>query len=41
LLLGERHRRRLLGLDPAPTAGQAAAHASSALALLNLARPAR
>jgi TetR/AcrR family transcriptional regulator, mexJK operon transcriptional repressor len=36
LLLGERHRRRLLGLDPAPTAEEAAAHASQALAFLGL-----
>ena len=27
LLLGEKHRRRLLGIDPAPTPPQAAAHA--------------
>jgi len=38
LLLGERHRRRLLGIDPAPTPAQAAAHAGAALALLGLAR---
>ena len=38
LLLGERHRRRLLGIDPPPTAAQAAAHADAALALLGLAR---
>ena len=38
LLLGERHRRRLLGIDPAPTPAQAAAHANAALALLGLAR---
>jgi TetR/AcrR family transcriptional regulator, mexJK operon transcriptional repressor len=38
LLLGERHRRRLLGIDPAPTGAQAAAHANSALALLGLGR---
>ncbi|MGH3244640.1 MAG: TetR/AcrR family transcriptional regulator [Trebonia sp.] len=36
LLLGERHRRRLLGIDPAPTPAQAAAHANAALALLGL-----
>ncbi len=36
LLLGERHRRRLLGLEPAPTAEQAAAHAGRALAHLGL-----
>lgn len=39
LLLGEKHRRRLLGIDPAPTPAQAAAHACTALALLGLARP--
>jgi AcrR family transcriptional regulator len=38
LLLGERHRRRLLGIDPPPTPAQAAAHADTALALLGLAR---
>ena len=38
LLLGERHRRRLLGIDPQPTPAQAAAHADAALALLGLAR---
>lgn len=38
LLLGERHRRRLLGLTPPPTPGQAAAHAEWALAVLGLAR---
>lgn len=36
LLLGERHRRRLLGLDPAPTPEQAAAHADASLARLGL-----
>jgi TetR/AcrR family transcriptional regulator, mexJK operon transcriptional repressor len=36
LLLGEKHRRRLLGIDPAPTPAQAAAHADTALALLGL-----
>jgi hypothetical protein len=36
LLLGERHRRRLLGIDPAPTGRQAAAHANAAIALLGL-----
>jgi TetR/AcrR family transcriptional regulator, mexJK operon transcriptional repressor len=36
LLLGERHRRRLLGLDSPPTPEQAAAHASASLALLGL-----
>ena len=34
LLLGETHRRRLLGLIPAPTRDAAIAHASQALALL-------
>jgi TetR/AcrR family transcriptional regulator, mexJK operon transcriptional repressor len=38
LLLGERHRRRLLGIDPAPTPAQAAAHAEAALGLLGLGR---
>lgn len=38
LLLGEKHRRRLLGIDPAPTPAQAAAHAHAALAQLGLAR---
>lgn len=38
LLLGERHRRRLLGLTPPPTPEQAAAHARWALATLGLAR---
>ena len=38
LLLGERHRRRLLGIDPPPTPAQAAAHADAALALLGLRR---
>jgi TetR/AcrR family transcriptional repressor of mexJK operon len=36
LLLGERHRRRLLGIDPAPTPAQAAANANAALAQLGL-----
>ena len=36
LLLGERHRRRLLGIDPAPTPAQAAAHADAALGQLGL-----
>jgi TetR/AcrR family transcriptional repressor of mexJK operon len=38
LLLGEKHRRRLLGIDPPPTHAQAAAHADAALALLGLKR---
>lgn len=38
LLLGERHRRRLLGLAPAPSLAQAAAHADAALSWLGLAR---
>jgi len=38
LLLGEQHRRRLLGLAPAPSPGQAVAHANDALALLGLQR---
>ena len=38
LLLGEKHRRRLLGIDPAPTPAQAAAHANNALALIGLSR---
>jgi TetR/AcrR family transcriptional regulator, mexJK operon transcriptional repressor len=38
LLLGEKHRRRLLGIDPAPSPAQAAAHADAALAQLGLAR---
>jgi len=38
LLLGEKHRRRLLGIDAAPTRAQAAAHADAALALLGLKR---
>jgi TetR/AcrR family transcriptional regulator, mexJK operon transcriptional repressor len=36
LLLGERHRRRLLGIDPAPSEAQAAAHAHAAIAQLGL-----
>jgi TetR/AcrR family transcriptional repressor of mexJK operon len=36
LLLGERHRRRLLGIDPAPSPAQAAAHADAALSSLGL-----
>jgi AcrR family transcriptional regulator len=36
LLLGERHRRRLLGLDPAPSLAQAAAHATASLGWLGL-----
>ena len=38
LLLGERHRRRLLGLDPAPSFAQAASHAGQSLAWLGLAQ---
>jgi TetR/AcrR family transcriptional regulator, mexJK operon transcriptional repressor len=38
LLLGERHRRRLLGLTPPPTLQQAAAHADWALTAVGLAR---
>jgi AcrR family transcriptional regulator len=38
LLLGERHRRRLLGMAAAPSLAQAAAHADAALAWLGLAR---
>ena len=38
LLLGERHRRRLLGLTPPPTPDEAAAHARWALSVLGLAR---
>ncbi len=41
LLLGEKHRRRLFGVDPAPTAEQAAAHARAALALLGLGEDSR
>ncbi|ACZ21807.1 transcriptional regulator [Sanguibacter keddieii DSM 10542] len=36
LLLGEAHRRRLLGLTPAPSAEQARAHAQGALDVLGL-----
>ena len=36
LLLGERHRRRLLGIDPAPTPAEAGGHARAALAQLGL-----
>lgn len=36
LLLGEPHRRRLLGLTPAPSTHDAAEHASTALRLLGL-----
>jgi AcrR family transcriptional regulator len=36
LLLGERHRRRLLGIDPAPSLAQATAHASASLGWLGL-----
>jgi TetR/AcrR family transcriptional regulator, mexJK operon transcriptional repressor len=39
LLLGEKHRRRLLGLDPAPGPPQSVAHADDALGLLGLRRP--
>jgi len=35
LLLGEPHRRRLLGLTPAPTPAEAQAHARASLALLS------
>ncbi|MFG1815421.1 TetR/AcrR family transcriptional regulator [Kribbella sp. NPDC049174] len=35
LLLGERHRRRLLGLDPAPSRAEAAEHAQAALQALD------
>jgi AcrR family transcriptional regulator len=38
LLLGERHRRRLQGLDPAPSMAQAVVHAGRSLACLGLAR---
>ena len=38
LLLGEKHRRRLLGIDPPPTPAQAFAQADAALALLGLGR---
>jgi hypothetical protein len=31
-----KHRRRLLGIDPAPTPAQAAAHAGAALGQLGL-----
>jgi TetR/AcrR family transcriptional repressor of mexJK operon len=40
LLLGEKHRRRLLGIDPAPNPALAAAHADAALGQLGLRRPA-
>jgi TetR/AcrR family transcriptional regulator, mexJK operon transcriptional repressor len=36
LLLGEKHRRRLLGIDPQPAPAQAAAHADAALGHLRL-----
>ncbi len=36
LLLGEQHRRRLLGIDPAPSRAAAAAHADAALSRLGL-----
>jgi TetR/AcrR family transcriptional regulator, mexJK operon transcriptional repressor len=39
LLLGERHRRRLLGLDAAPSRAQSAGHAAAALGWLGLASP--
>lgn len=39
LLLGERHRRRLLGLDPAPSMAQAECHAAAALSWLGLDQP--
>jgi TetR/AcrR family transcriptional regulator, mexJK operon transcriptional repressor len=39
LLLGERHRRRLLGIDPAPTPAEADGHARDCLALLGIGRP--
>jgi TetR/AcrR family transcriptional regulator, mexJK operon transcriptional repressor len=39
LLLGERHRRRLLGLTPPPTAEQAEDHVNWALSALGLALP--
>ena len=38
LLLGEKHRRRLLGLDPAPGPLQSVVHADKALGLLGLRR---
>jgi TetR/AcrR family transcriptional regulator, mexJK operon transcriptional repressor len=38
LLVGERHRQRLLGLSPAPSAAQAAEHARLALGCLGLDR---
>jgi len=38
LLLGERHRRRLLGIDPAPTPAEADVHARDCLALLGIGR---
>ena len=41
LLLGERHRRRLLGLTPPPTAEQAEDHVNWALSVLGLALPGR
>ncbi len=36
LLLGEKHRRRLLGIEPAPTSAQAAVYAHAALSQLGL-----
>ena len=41
LLLGEPHRRRLLGLAPAPDAAAASAHAREALRSLGLGTPGR
>jgi TetR/AcrR family transcriptional regulator, mexJK operon transcriptional repressor len=40
LLLGERHRRRLLGIDPAPTQTDADTHARECLALVSIGRSA-
>jgi TetR/AcrR family transcriptional repressor of mexJK operon len=39
LLLGESHRRRLLGLAPAPSRAQARGHAAAALEALGLSEP--
>lgn len=36
LLLGEKHRRRLLELDPAPSRSEAGSHARASLAVLGL-----